>query len=156
VSLWWKSRRLLTQHHRIHTELQRLSTQPEWAGRVPLSGLDLPAIGELFSRLDEVQERRQLLTHLRLQRDAVRFHIPLPELSPDVTRPPEFRDANWERLKITQSFSLRPEALRKLRAEIREERRARWDYLLGWVTPFVSIAGVVVGAILGYFLGVRK
>jgi hypothetical protein len=37
-----------------------------------------------------------------------------------------------------------------------EELKARRDYALGWITPFMGIIGVIAGALLGYFLGARR
>jgi hypothetical protein len=140
----WRERvKLMHDYERINAEAE---AHPD---------IDDEKGGRIYFEYTENRELQRCLAHRQLSRMAERLNIPLPPQGRGFFKSP-YHDESWERLPITQTVVLKPEALRKLRAEVREELKARRDYVLGWITPFVSIIGVILGALLGYVLGSRR
>ena len=65
-------------------------------------------------------------------------------------------DEFWEPLQLSDRWVLNMKGMRQVRSEIRAERRARRDYVLGWISPFIGILGVIIGAVAGYLLGISR
>jgi hypothetical protein len=147
LKLWVEERRVQRDMRKAIAELEACgkSEHEVWMG-----------IGEHTHAQDEVNERRRYLNHEYLVKRARRLSISPPLIKWKDMVVGDERDSNWERLTLTRVWVLQPEATRRLRSEVREELKARRDYALGWLTPFLGLISTLAGVILGYFLGSRK
>jgi hypothetical protein len=102
-----------------------------------------------------LQEDRAYLYHRQLTRRAAKLFIPLPPRNVDDMFGDEI-DEFWEPLQLSERWVLNMKGIRQVRSEIREERKARRDYLLSWIIPFIGILGVIIGAVAGYLFGVSR
>ena len=109
----------------------------------------------LILHLAELEEEWQYLDQETLLRKARHLWISLPPRVARNVLEDDKDDEYWEGLPLTNQWILKPKGLRQIRTEIREERKARRDYILGWISPFVGIISALVGAVVGYFLGSR-
>lgn len=70
---------------------------------------------------------------------AYKYHVPLPE-----------DEASWEQGTHTDEMYLTAAAAQKLRADIRAEQKADWDYWAARVTLALALIGSIFG-VLAYF-----
>ena len=102
-----------------------------------------------------LHEDRAYLYHRELAKQAARLFISLPPRHVDDMFGDEI-DEFWEPLQLSERWVLNMKGIRHVRSEIREERKARRDYLLSWITPFIGILGVIIGAVAGYLIGASR
>ena len=102
-----------------------------------------------------LHEDRAYLYHRQLTKHAARLFISLPPRHVDDMFGDEV-DEFWEPLQLSERWVLNMKGIRQVRSEIREERKARRDYLLSWISPFIGILGVIIGAVAGYLLGISR
>ncbi|MCC8976420.1 hypothetical protein [Bradyrhizobium brasilense] len=76
-----------------------------------------------------------------LVEQAYQYHVPVPQ-----------DEDSWEQGARTDEKYLTPAAAQKLRADIRAEQKADWDY---WATR-ITLALALLGSILGVFNFFRK
>jgi len=90
----------------------------------------------------ELAEERRLYYQRRLMNKAYKLYIPVPQFTA------ESKDDMWERGVTRGEFLLTNKALTELSRAILEDRKARRDFALGWVSPFTGIIGTVIGFLL--------
>jgi hypothetical protein len=90
----------------------------------------------------ELSEERRLHFQQKLLGQARRLFLPVP---------PYRRDSeNWEEAnRLYGHYFLTEKAIKEIRKDIREERKARREMLFGWISPMSGIIGTVVGYLLG-------
>lgn len=108
--------------------------------------LEQKLIGERFFERDLVEDEIMKIVSHDLREKAERLMIPIPEFhknSPD-----------WERSRIDDRYQLSPQALAKLRSEIRREKKERHEYMLMWLAALIGIIGALTGlfAVAGWSL----
>ncbi|ANW00105.1 hypothetical protein [Bradyrhizobium icense] len=74
-----------------------------------------------------------------LVEQAIKYHVPVPE-----------DEGSWEQGARTDETVLTAAAAQKLRADIRAEQKADWDYWSGRVTLALALIGSIFG-VLAYF-----
>lgn len=89
-----------------------------------------------------LQEEYETIYSRRLVNKAIRLRLPVPE------RPygeGVYENENWHRAPYVGEWYLKPEGIRKLRAEIRAERKARSEQLGLWLTLLIGLIGAATG-----------
>jgi hypothetical protein len=90
----------------------------------------------------ELQYQEFVIAQFRskyLVEQAFKFHVPVPQ-----------DEDSWEQGARTDETYLTPSAAQKLRADIRAEQKADWDYWAARVTLALALTGSIFG-ILAYF-----
>jgi hypothetical protein len=90
----------------------------------------------------ELQYQEFVIAQFRskyLVEQAFKFHVPLPQ-----------DEDSWEQGDRTDETYLTPSAAQRLRADIRAEQKADWDYWAARVTLGLALTGSIFG-ILAYF-----
>jgi hypothetical protein len=90
-----------------------------------------------------VDEREAIFSD-RLVAQANRLRVPVPEQSRSGEEGEEGEDENWREGEFGMRH-LKPEGIRKVRAEIRAELKARSERRLAWLTPLTGIIGALTG-----------
>ncbi len=139
-------------------EKLRLWFKEKEALKAVFSGLEKDVVGDFGGRLSNITDPAQLaqlvldkqvfIEQIRLMQKAMTFHIPYPPPDKDDT-------SHWHQAQALNALLMKPDAMRRLREDLRAEVAARREAALAWVTPFVGVVGTVAGTSLGYFLGTR-
>lgn len=74
-----------------------------------------------------------------LVEQAFKYHVPVPE-----------DEDSWEQAGLTDERYLTPVAAQKLRADIRAEQKADWEYWANRVTLSLALIGSIFG-VLAFF-----
>jgi hypothetical protein len=146
IELWSRERRIRRELRALRRQLHARNATAEEIHY---------ATADLEIALLEFAEGRTYRHSALLVWQAQRLHVPVP---PRPKRPPEDDDGTdeyWEALPVSNEWVLKPKGIREVRNEIREEKKARRDYILGWISPFVGIIAAIVGAVVGFLLGRR-
>jgi hypothetical protein len=100
-------------------------------------------IGEWMHDDSEVNDELKWLDSRRLTRKAGLLRLPVP------SRDGDDGAQYWTRSELSGRYYLTDYGVRKVRAEIRAELKARDERLLAWLGLFVSAIVGVLGAITG-------
>jgi hypothetical protein len=95
-----------------------------------------------YTMFRELQYREFIISKFRskyLVEQAFRFHVPVPQ-----------DEASWEQGARTDETYLTAAAAQKLRADIRAEQKADWDYWAARVTLALALIGSIFG-VLAFF-----
>ena len=87
-----------------------------------------------------LDEGRLVIIQNKLIRKAQRLMLPVPKQN-GTKLIEEGGDANWE--VGLEDLILRPEALTKLRREVRRERKERFDLFFPWITLLIGLFGAL-------------
>jgi hypothetical protein len=92
----------------------------------------------------EVEEALEEIETKRILRQCFHLRIPVP-------RKPygEGEDEVWERSVDSGKWFLKDEGILNLRKLIRDEKKERRDYWLGWLLPLITAGTGIIGAITG-------
>lgn len=92
-----------------------------------------------YQMLDD--EYEEIFTRT-LEKEADRLRVPVPER-------PYFsesrQDENWAEGQYGGGWHLKPEGVKKVRAEIRAERLARTEHRVRWLNPLIGLFGALAG-----------
>lgn len=119
-------RQLMKRSYKDIAEKERSDDEPDYKFAL---GRDL---GYLEAKIDEFRSRY-------LVEQAYLYHVPIPKEEDD-----------WTESRHSIEPFLTDEAAQKLRAAIRSEQKANWDYLAGRITLAIAAVGCVFG-VLAYF-----
>jgi hypothetical protein len=115
-------------------------------GKAQAGGVDQAEMQRLSdSRMTEDQmlwEEYHALYTRQLEREAFRLRVPVPP-RPWGTESQE--DENWSRGHYLGEWILKTEGIKKVRTEIRAERRARAEQLVQWATLLIGLVGAATG-----------
>ena len=100
--------------------------------------------GEWSHVAGEIEEELEEIFTKRLVKKARRWYVPIP---PHPYGRDTYEDENWERGHATGIWYLKPEGVSKVRNLMREEKKWRRDYLIGWVGPLIGLIGALTGLI---------
>ena len=88
---------------------------------------------------DEIGDDIRYLEHRYLTSVAERLLLPVP---PFVS---EERGGLWEQTQMTGKWCLTSEGIRKLRGEIRTEKKERTELLARWISIIIGLIGAITG-----------
>ena len=95
-------------------------------------------VSELFFEQDQFEDEIRRLETQFLTRRARRYLIPVP---------PTDDEARWERSEHSQRYLLKLEAMRELRAAIRDEQRQRLEPVKIWLPLLTGVIGALIGLV---------
>lgn len=87
-------------------------------------------------------EEIETLTSDYLCEQASILQVPLPAWKSE-----DEQDGSWERTYQLQNWVLTRKGMAEVRAAIREEKAARHEVFLSWVTPLIGLIGALTGLI---------
>lgn len=90
--------------------------------------------------LQELREEQRLYTQQQLIKKASQLYI---------SAPPYMEGDFWKQGGTQPQLLLTDKAMNEMNRQIREELKARRDFMLGWISPFTGIIGTLVGFLLG-------
>jgi hypothetical protein len=79
-----------------------------------------------------------VLTTAHLLEQARRLQLPIPDFDDE---------KYWTESEIFGGKQLTTEGVTKLRADIRMERKARWDFYSGHITLLIGLLGAIIGVV---------
>ncbi|MCK1672687.1 hypothetical protein [Bradyrhizobium sp. 150] len=129
----WALRRHMKDHRVLKQNYESMPPDPEEPG-------DKPRYKYAVGR--EMDYQTQAIDNFRskyLVEQAYRLHVPLP-----------YEEDSWIQPRGAPEAYLTPEAAHKLRAEIRTEQKANWEFWQGRVTLTLGLIGSIFG-VLAYF-----
>jgi hypothetical protein len=129
----WALRKYLKEHRALYRAYDAAPDDPEeWA--------DEPHVKHAMSR--EVLYQTQAMDYFRskyLVEQAYRYHVPVPQ-----------DEDSWIQPRGAPERFLTAAAAQKLRADIRAEQKADWDYWANRVTLSLALIGSIFG-VLAFF-----
>jgi hypothetical protein len=125
----WALRKFLKQHDVQRRHYDQAPDDPETPS-------DKYAIGK---ELNYQSVRLDAFRSKYLLDQAVRYHVPIPTKKED-----------WEQPRFASEPHLSAAAAQKLRADIRAEQKADWDYWANRVTLALALIGSIFG-VLAFF-----
>lgn len=128
--------RLWRKEHKLKREYRELRKK---IGSNKASMEQEMELDELNCGLIEIEEERYYLYHQSLVHKANKLFLPVPPYTGRVD------DDMWDQLPITGYHVLSQKGIKDLRNQLREELKARREWILGWIAPFVGIVGTLLG-----------
>jgi hypothetical protein len=128
----WALRKFLNQHKLMRKSFETIPDDPEEPNGEPRYK---------FTMARELNYQEWMIDSFRsryLVEQAYRFHVPVPS-----------DEASWTVRNASDPF-LTPEAAQKLRADIRAEQKADWDYWANRITLALALIGSIFG-VLAFF-----
>lgn len=91
-----------------------------------------------------LEEEYETIFSRRLLKKAIRLRVPVPEYP---VGDGVYENENWRRALYTGTWYLRTEGIRRLRAEIRAELKARSERRQALLTPLTGLVGALTGLV---------
>jgi hypothetical protein len=129
----WAVRKHLKNYMVLSRTLEGMPDDPESPGEEPRYKY---AVGKQLNihsaELDEFRSKY-------LMQQAYKYHVPIPE-----------DEESWENRRYSKDRVLTAAAAQKLRADIRAEQKADWDYWANRITLGLALVGSIFG-VLAFF-----
>ena len=127
----WALRKYLKAQHALYRAYDEMPEEDETADDSPKRGMKWELIYQT--------QATDYFRSKHLVEKAYRYHMPLPQ-----------DEGSWIQPRGAPERFLTAEAAQKLRADIRAEQKAEWDYWANRVTLGLALIGSIFG-VLAYF-----